>query len=574
MKQLRRFLRSTPATILALALGCSGGAIAAETPPTPGPQRAQSGVLQPGPVVHAQATPPTAASNLGLVLPGAPKWPGHWKIPRTRLHALGVKRAIIADVSAYLGPPLPDPAENHPGRLSLFRNTTVPVTTGKTGAVSEPSTDQAGSNIFATANYHAEFSKDNGKTWEGLDPFSIFGDEGFCCDQVTVYDPRHNRQHWVLQFLPSILGGPPGARDHLVIANSRGGDFINWCPYTITPSTFSRPNDESLDYNDLVVGSHYLYLTTRLIKYPPGQPYVVNAVALARINLDDLAACKPAHYDSVIRTDIGDGEFGELRVPQGITDVAYAGANLPKEGKGRILRILIWPETSQVIRTVDRPVPPFVFMYSDDVEPNCASEDKVVSNWCVINPGMSASKNSHYLWFSWDAQQYGDKRPFPYTRLTQIRERDLRVVGSRDLYSRTVAHVLASIGVDSLGNVGLVDSFGGGKGDTHYFPSAMLGILEQNRIASTLVDFFLFGHGIGCFADPRSPTEGAWGDYNTIRNWQGIRGMWLATTYIRNDNNAAQCPQKGASVTIKNVVFGLGHQTGAHDHMGGNDGDQ
>lgn len=87
-----------------------------------------------------------------------------------------------------------------------------------------PARIKSGQNIFATANYHAEFSKDNGKTWQGLDPFTIFG-EGFCCDQATVYDAAHDRQHWALQYLPSLV--TPGVTDHLILASSAGRDFIN-----------------------------------------------------------------------------------------------------------------------------------------------------------------------------------------------------------------------------------------------------------------------------------------------------------------------------------------------------------
>lgn len=316
-----------------------------------------------------------------------------------------------------------------------------------------------------------------------------------------------------------------------------------------------RSSNESFDYNDLVVGTHFLYLTTRVIKFQ-GSDYEVLAVVLMRIRLDDLAACRPAHYDFVIRTDIGEGEFGELRVLQGITNIAYAGATYPKGGQGHILRVLVWPEKSKVVTTIDRPVPPFVFMYSGDTEPNCASEDGVVPNWCVINPGLFAARGGGYIWFiwfAWDVQQYGEQRPFPYTRITQLRERDLALVSSRDLYGLTVAHSLAA---DRRGHLAVVDSFGGGKGDRHYFPGSMIGIFDD-ILAPPVVDFFLFGRSVGCnTAGPGATFDGAWGDFNTIRNWQGANGLWLATTYVSNDNVVAECPDLGANVTIKNIVFG------------------
>jgi hypothetical protein len=537
---------------------------------TPGPQAAQSGMLQPEPLVHAKPSAPVKAQGKGLS--------GSAKLRQLRAQTgnrssnqdqtassdmsgdtfTNQDQSVVPDVSDALGGPLPDPEDNpafppkDPKHLSIFRNTTVPVTTGKTGATSEPSTDQSGRNIFATGNYHAEFSRNNGKTWQGLDLDTLFG-PGFCCDQVTIYDPAHNRQHWVLQYLFSVYNLP--GQDHLTLANSASGDFVNWCPYTIAPSTFGRPADESFDYNDLVVGARYLYLTSRTIKLSAPGDYEVTSVMLLRISLDDLAACQPAHYDVVFRTDIKE----QIRVAQGITDIAYAGASSPTDGQGRILRMLVWPENSMEVRTVDRAVPPFSYIVQADPDtvPNCASEDGIVGNWCDFsNSGLlSAARGGGYLWFAWDARQYGDKRPFPYTRITQVRESDLAVSGSHDLYGLTVAHVYAAIAPDRRGHIGMVDSFGGGTGDKHYFPGSMIGILDDISPESPSVDFFLFGKGSGCTFSEDS-TAGTWGDYLTIRGSHTGDGVWTATTYVRNDNTPLLCPGEGASVTIKNINFG------------------
>ena len=248
-----------------------------------------------------------------------------------------------------------------PRRLTLFRDTTVPVTTGHDFSKPEPSTDQSGRNIFATGNFHAEFSRDNGRIWRGLDPYTIFGPD-FCCDQVTKAGHSYRRQHWVLQYIPAFEGHPGGG--HLVLANSRIGGFVNWLPYTITPSTFGWSNDLNLDYNDIVIGRRYLYLTTRIIRFRDGiEHYDVLATAILRVSRADLAAGRPAHYDAIARTDtLRGGEDGELRVPQGITDVASAASPTLPVGKGRRLRLLVWPENSKWVTTVDRTVPPFRYL--------------------------------------------------------------------------------------------------------------------------------------------------------------------------------------------------------------------
>ncbi|MEV7691465.1 hypothetical protein [Streptomyces bungoensis] len=348
-----------------------------------------------------------------------------------------------------------------------------------------------------------------------------------------------------------------------MLANSRIGDFVNWRPYTITPSVFGWSDDLNLDYNDLVIGHRYLYLTTRVIRFHDGTgDYDVLASALLRVSRADLAAGRPAHYDAIARPDIvggsGYGEDGELRVPQGITDVAYAAATTLPEGKGRRLRLLVWPENSRSVTTVDRTVPPFRYMtwQLPEREGDCRSQDRVVNNWCTnTSGGVVAARGRGYLWFAWVAQQYGTQRPFPYVRITTVRESDLRVGRSHDLYSRTVGHSYAAIAPDERGRIGYIDTFGGGTGTTHYFPGAMIGVFDDITPVSPTVDYFLRGKGNACAPNVEVPQEGEWGDYLTIRGWQHTGGVWIATAMARKDNDPAQC-LTWTPMTIKNIVFG------------------
>ncbi|MGW3361152.1 hypothetical protein ACWDFL_38220 [Streptomyces bungoensis] len=539
----------------ATAAGAAGGA---KKWTTPGPQRALSGVLRPGPVVHARTGPPTPAPRAGHTPPRL----GH---PRRRAGRADPDAVEVPDTSPRLGAPLPDPDRNpgpppgDPERLTLFRDTTVPVTTGHPTSKPEPSTDQSGPDIFATGNDHAEFSRDNGETWRGLDPYTVFGFAPyFCCDQVTKTDPRYHRQHWVLQYLHEDGTGGQG---HLTLANSAVGDFVNWRPYTLTPSVFGYSDALSLDYNDLVIGSRYLYLTTRVIDFRRYGDYEVVAPALLRVSRADLAAGRPAHYDAIARTDVVAGAHsadGELRVPQGITDVAYAAATTLPEGRGRRLRLLVWPEKSPWVTTVDRTVPPFRYMTYEvpGREGDCSSRDHVVNNWCsgFTSGGVFAARGRGHLWFAWTAQQYGTLRPFPYVRITTVRESDLRVGPSHDVYGRTVGHSYPAVAPDERGHIGYIDTFGGGTGNTDYFPGAMIGVFDDITPASPTVDYFLRGRGNACAATD-TPQEGDWGDYLTIRGWQHTGGVWIATAMARKDNDPAQC-LTWTPMTIKNIVFG------------------
>ncbi|GCE06822.1 hypothetical protein [Dictyobacter aurantiacus] len=541
---------------------------------TIGPQRALSGVLLPGSVVHAQPGPPTPAPNAASQACAAtrhkvePQMAVSGQASRTE-HPLrevaqpGADQVLVPDTSPWLGAPLPDPKhtppppQGDPRRLTLFRNTTVPVTTGNQIIPAEPSTDQLGRNIFATGNHHAEFSRDNGRIWQGLNPYAIFGPD-FCCDQVTVADPQYHLQDWVLQYMPFFNNPGVVGNGHLVLATSPVGDFVNWRPYTIRPSDVGYANDQNnLDYNDLVVGSRYLYLTTRLITFLPDRDYRVNAVVLMRISRADLAAGRPAHYDAITRTDI----IEELRVPQGITDIAYAGATSLRTGEGRVLRLLVWPKWSMWVTTVDRLVPPFRYMTPDKprMKGDCSSRDQIVTNWCseLTSGGVFAARGGGYLWFSWAAQQYGARRPFPYVRITGIQEKDLHVAVSHDLYGLTVAHAYQAIAANAHGDLGLIDAYGGGTGTTDYFPGSMIAIFDnlKFKLASPTVDYFLTGKGNSCIDQPGVSFDGTWGDFLTIRHWHAGGDVWLATAFARKDNTPNICTEP-VQLTIKNVVFG------------------
>ena len=56
---------------------------------------------------------------------------------------------------------------------------------GLRSAVGEPSSDNAGADIFQSGNWYATRSTDRGATWTFVNPFTMFG-AGFCCDQVVV----------------------------------------------------------------------------------------------------------------------------------------------------------------------------------------------------------------------------------------------------------------------------------------------------------------------------------------------------------------------------------------------------
>src|SRR3954447_18946582 len=210
-----------------------------------------------------------------------------------------------------------------PTGLSIFRDTVIPAS-GISGGYAnmsfrtgEPSTDGNGKNIFQTGNWYATYSKDGGVTWTALNPFSIFG-SGFCCDQVVIYDSARDRWFWVLQY-----------GDHLTVANSAGGDMANWCSYTFKPTDIGATG--SYDYNDLALGTRFLYLSSN-----PG-----GGSAVLRFPMSEMITCSGFSYNFLYRNT----EF-TYKVATGGGDTALIASNNLDQGTGTTLRIFSWPESS------------------------------------------------------------------------------------------------------------------------------------------------------------------------------------------------------------------------------------
>jgi len=442
--------------------------------------------------------------------------------------------AKVTEPAAGISSPPVDPSGTPAAAAPVIvRNTVVP-TSGQTSTISEPSTDQLNADIFQTSNWTAQFSHNNGTSWTSLNPFTIFG-SGFCCDQVTVRDTRRARQLWLLQY-----------GDHLTLASSGTTNMASWCTYTLTPQAIlGRPAGEAFDYNDLAIGNSFLYLTSNLFR---GNTFT--GTALIRFNLDNLSACQTAGFSRIVRTDLF-----TLKVAQRTTDVAFAASTSLNSGTGTTLRILTWPENSNIITTTNRAIAAFSYM-SNNSGQSCASADGVVNNWCQRTDSriLGAARGDGKVRFSFNVKQTGAARPFPYTRMETFRESDLALLTNQDLFGTTVAHLYASMAPDARGHIGYIDSFGGGTGAVHFFPGALIGIVDsQAPDFPGSTNFFLFGSGGGCL----NAADGLrrWGDYNTARGGGTPAGTWTASGWARTSNADVGCGS-ATPISLRNVVFG------------------
>ncbi|MDP9239491.1 MAG: hypothetical protein M3O55_02475, partial [Actinomycetota bacterium] len=480
---------------------------------------------------RATATAAAKAESLRRPFPG-PDW--------VTRQASGTKSSSAASLGKATTPTTPNALP-----ISTFRNTVIP-TSGVTSTVSEPSTDQSGKNIMETSNWTAQYSHDNAATWTSLDPFTIFG-SGFCCDQVTAYDPGRDRQYWLLQY-----------GDHLTIANSPAGDLsaASWCYYSINPTLVGRPATDEFDYNDIAIGTNYLYLSTNMF-----DPNNFSGTAVLRFSLDLMTSCSGLTVPSFVRTDLF-----TLKLAQGVSDVMYAASDAPNGLVGNTLRIVTWDDASGTISTFDKAILPFAYMSVNSGQ-QCGSADLVVNNWCQRTDSrvLGAAKGGGKIHFSWNVKQGAAGRPFPYTREITLAESNLAIQTQRDLFGNSLAHLYVSMSPDRRGHIGYVDTFGGGTGVSHTFPGILVGIVDDaTPFFPGDVSFLLAGSGGGCDAGGIF----RWGDYTTARGGYTGAGVWTVTSWYRTENSVVSCGTP-VPISLRSIVIGRARDLPAYNRWYG-----
>lgn len=455
--------------------------------------------------------------------------------------------------------------------FKIFRDSIIPVAAigGKLSNAApfqEPSTGANGKNVFHTANWYAARSTDNGSTWTFVNPFKIFGKHpvdkiGFCCDQVTLYDPIHNRQWWLLQYGTGVAG-----QGGLKIANATGSGFKSWCYYNLDARWFGFANagDAGLDYNDVAVTKNYLYISTNI--FPPGQ---VGFGGILRLPIDPMLTCGNLSYSYYTAA-----KHFTFKLVQGAHTTMYWASNWAEPGgwtcggcaNGNAVRVYSWPEKS-AISYADRSIDPFVF-YKRASGQNCASQSGVVKNWCEFWDSRVAggALSEGVLHFSFNARQTTN-RPFPYTHWVRFRESDKAYLGYWDLYATWGAFLYLSLSPNNDGAIGGNFAYGGGTGATNYYPGGALLILDDyttdvGNTWSLGLNFFLPGEGNTCkYTSGLGPLY-RWGDYLTVRPYYPAGYAFVAGNWAYKGGN---CGSAGAFSEPHNVIFGRGRDKPEYD---------
>jgi hypothetical protein len=427
------------------------------------------------------------------------------------------------------------PATAKPSTASsatILRDTQIPASaiSGGTGDLSftqEPSTDadSTGHDIFQTGNWYATFSSNGGASWSFLNPFTMFG-SGFCCDQVTQYDPATGHQFWLLQF-----------SNHLVIANAPstalGG---SWCYWNITPGWLGLPSGTALDYNDMTITNSYVNISTNF--FPSSGP---SGAGLLRLPKAAMSTCTAFSYQYLTRTD----NFTFKLVP-GSTSTLYWGSNWGQTN-GSSFRLFAWPESSTSYSWWDRTVASYSFFTRNSGQ-NCGSTDGVVKNWCQYADSrvLGAYLASGVIGFSFNAKQ-DSTHPFPYTRIVWFSESTKAYLGAGDQWGTWGAIQFMSLAPNNQGQVGSEFAWGGGTNGTRYYPGAAVNNSSATSI-STSPNYYLWGSGNTC-------TYGGlyrWGDYLTVRTYKPNPNLWIGGGYAMTGGN---CGAAGAYPQPHNILF-------------------
>lgn len=455
--------------------------------------------------------------------------------------APGTELALPDRAGEEAGNPRPDA----PGSYTRLRASILP-TSGVLGGfspVGEPSVTQSGRFVFQTGNWYATRSVDNGATWSYLNPFTIFG-SGFCCDQVTIYEPARNRQFWLLQY-----------SNRLVVANSAGNDLVNWIYYAFTPQGLGFPAGATFDFNRMVYSANYIYITTTV--RDSADRWIASVIM--RLPTDDMVAGASFNYTFWSRNDV----FVYTPVLGANGTRMYFGADwyTTIARSGDWFRINWNDETSTTLYWWDRDVDNYAFYTSGA---NCASTNGVITNWCqrsdsrLNSPGFrwrSSYVNLNLVSFAVNTKQ-GGGYPFPYTRYIHFREDDLTYFGFDYLWASWSAFLFAALAPNARGDLGGVVAWGGGSPGYNFYPGAAAVVYDRFGFS---IDYWLWGSGNACL---NGDGLRRFGDYLQVAPLDPARHLWIGSGYRTNSNGGA-CNVSGTN-TAGNVVFGRSRDSASY----------
>ena len=354
------------------------------------------------------------------------------------------------------------------------RNLTSSLPANSESNVSEVSVDGAGKVVFATGNWWAARSIDDGATWSYIDPYTL---ADFCCDQVVIYDKARNLLLW--ERMTVVNNGASENQYYIGASINRGASF---CYYP-----FASPAGEWYDYPHWTISNDYLWLATNLFSTTTGL-WVETRVL--KLPLDALRDCLGFGYSYHFNT----AYFNATPV-SGATDTMYWGTH---QNTSR-LRIYSWQEDSGSVAVTGVDIPAWTNTNRGDAYCGNArnwggrTDARILTGW--VSRGV--------IGFMWNVQE-GGGFTYPYVNAATFDEATKAYIGRPFVFNGSYCWLYPSMAVNSRGDLGLVVN-GGTR------PNIYAALDDDYNGAPPGWEVLWIANS------SYLPSDSKWGDYNTSR---------------------------------------------------------
>jgi hypothetical protein len=389
--------------------------------------------------------------------------------------------------------------------LALIQNLALntAATSGRASTICEPTAAANDRQLVMTGNWFASTSTDAGVSWTFLDPFTRFSASagGFCCDQIVLYDPRHQIWIWLLQYSSTANG------DNIFrLAVCRDATFGTWYYWDFAPRGLNAAwKKRMFDYPDMAFTEQNLFVTFNV--------YLGNAwerAVVFRFPLATLAAGAALSYRWWPTTS-----NGSIRLCRGPGTVMYMGSH----NSNSQVRVFQWPDTSANIAWTDVNVRPWIAGAYSAPGPGGV-------NWLGrLDPRITGAwVGSGTIGFMWSANR-DTNHPLPYVRVVRIKETTKALIDEPDIWSRTSAWAYPAAAANSQGAVGISTFYGGGT----RHPGHVVGVKTATGWDTQL-----------SMTSTQGPPNQSWGDYLSCIAHHPDGSQWVASGYTLQAGTSRQ----------------------------------
>jgi len=397
--------------------------------------------------------------------------------------------------------------------------------------VMESSTDGKSRRLFYTGNFFAASSMNKGKNWSYLSAFSGFPD--FCCDQVIIHDISRDIYLWLR------MGAPDGNGENvfkLSVAFAAPFNTSYWT-YTIAPTDINPGwTNEWWDYPHMQLGANYLYLSWNMFN----QTGTWTQTVMLRVALDNLAAAGPFSGNYHAQSDW----FTFVPV-SGSQHTMYYASNWESPPYDK-LKIYRWDEDSTSIYTWTKTVAAWTPTGRGDMHcgtPNWLARGDMRlltgARYSIYSDGIAEDRQPGRKVLAWwwnvaegggFANPYIDAAAFYEDTMVQLPG----YLGQPYFWGSTdYCIAYPSIVPNARGDLGAIFNFS----DSSAFQKPKVGYSLADDYIGAPPGWLFFGAA----ASGAGPSDSQWGDYNTVRAYQGGTTWIAGAHYIPGTSNCSNC---------------------------------